>query len=78
MLDGVILESDVLKVAHHGSKTSSSSAFVSKVNPDIAVISVGESNRFSHPSPEILANLLEYGIQVRRTDKEGTILFYLK
>jgi competence protein ComEC len=75
--DGVNLEANILKVAHHGSKTSSTKEFLSQVKPEIAVISVGKENRFSHPTEEILANLAEYGIQVRRTDKEGTIFFTL-
>jgi len=72
------LKADILKIAHHGSKTSSSTAFLAAVEPGIAIISVGQDNRFGHPVQEVLANLEEYGIKVRRTDKEGTVLFYLR
>lgn len=75
---GVNLQSDILKVAHHGSKTSSSKEFLEVVNPTIAIISVGKDNRFGHPTPEVLANLAEYGIKIHRTDLEGTIYYYFK
>jgi len=76
--EGVSLRSDILKVAHHGSQTSTSSEFVRTVAPHTAVISAGEDNRFGHPHDSVLANLAEYGIVVRRTDKEDTIVIYLK
>lgn len=66
------LNSDVLKVAHHGSKTSSCLEFIEAVSPDIAVISVGE-NRWNHPHPEVLANLNQFGIQVLITRELGDI-----
>ncbi|MFH1461309.1 MAG: ComEC/Rec2 family competence protein [Patescibacteria group bacterium] len=65
------LESDVLKIAHHGSKTSTSNNFLEAVNPQIAVISVGENNRYQHPSQEILERLKN--ILVYRTDQLGDI-----
>ncbi len=68
------LDSDVLKVAHHGSKTSSSPEFLKKVLPKIAVIQVGENN-YGHPHPEVLADLEQFGIKVLRTDKDGDIKF---
>ncbi|MCH7828339.1 MBL fold metallo-hydrolase [Patescibacteria group bacterium] len=70
------LVADILKIAHHGSKTSTARELLGAVGPSTAIISVGKDNRFGHPHPEVLANLAEYGIKVRRTDQEGTILFY--
>jgi len=66
------LELDVLKVAHHGSKTSTSLEFLEIISPDIAVISVGE-NRWGHPHPEVLSNLEQFGIQVLITKESGDI-----
>ncbi len=66
------LDSDVLKVCHHGSKTSSSLEFLEQVSPEIAVIQVGE-NSYGHPHLEVLANLEQFGIQVLRTDINGDI-----
>jgi len=73
---GVSLEADLLKAAHHGSATSTSRSFVKAVHPDTAVISAGKDNRFGHPALSVLANLAEYDILVRRTDKEGRITYY--
>ena len=67
------LDSDVLKVAHHGSKTSSSEEFIAKVSPEIAVISVGKSNSYGHPHQEVLETLKKYGIKILRTDQNGDI-----
>jgi len=67
------LDSDVLKVAHHGSKTSSSELFLERVSPKIAVILSGRSNPYGHPHEIILQRLKEYGIKVRRTSEEGDI-----
>ena len=67
----VYLDSDVLKVAHQGSKTSSSEEFLVAVSPEIAVISVGEENPYGHPHPQTLENLK--GIKVFRTDLDGDI-----
>jgi competence protein ComEC len=66
------LSSKILKVAHHGSKTSSSQKFLEKVSPQIGVISVGE-NKYGHPNKEVLEILEKYGIRVLRTDREGDI-----
>jgi competence protein ComEC len=70
---GVDIESDVLKVGHHGSKTSSREEFVSAVSPGIAVIQVGENNSYGHPSQETLDTLENYGIKILRTDINGDI-----
>jgi len=67
------LASDVLKVGHHGSKTSNSEEFIGKVSPEIAVISVGEDNPYGHPHQETLDTLEKYGIKILRTDKNGDI-----
>jgi len=69
-----LLRADVLKLGHHGSKTSSSVPFVRAIGPRVAVASVGQGNRYGHPSPETLATLLDRGIPVLRTDLEGTIV----
>lgn len=74
---GQILESDVLKVAHHGSGTSSSAAFLSAVSPRAAVISAGQDNRFGHPAPEVVERLegLIPGSRIFRTYENGTVTF---
>ena len=68
------IESDILKIAHHGSKTSSSELFLEKVNPKIAIISVGKNNSYGHPYQAVLGRLEKYGIFIRRTDNEGDII----
>lgn len=67
------LRSDVLKVGHHGSRTSTSGAFLAAVSPRIAVISCGVRNRFGHPYPTTLRTLAEAGIDVLRTDRRGAV-----
>jgi competence protein ComEC len=71
------LKSTVLKVAHHGSKTSTTSQFLATVDPEVAVISVGEDNPFGHPSPEVTERLTDRlgEDNVYRTDEDGTIEF---
>ena len=71
------LKSTVLKVAHHGSETSTTSQFLAAVDPEVAVISVGEDNPFGHPSPEVLERLIDRlgEDNVYRTDEDGTIEF---
>jgi len=63
----------ILKVAHHGSRTSSSSALLDAWRPTIAVISCGRGNRFGHPAPEVLERLASIGATVLRTDLDGQI-----
>jgi competence protein ComEC len=70
-----ILTSDIFKVAHHGSATSSSEEFLKAVKPQYAIISVGKNNRFSHPSPMIIKRLRSHKIAVHRTDYSGAIVF---
>jgi len=69
----VDVNSNVLKVAHHGSKTSSSEEFIKEVSPEIAIISVGKGNSYGHPHKEVLDILTKYGIKILRTDENGDI-----
>jgi competence protein ComEC len=64
----------VIKVPHHGSITSSSSAFVRALNPRVAVVSVGRSNRFGHPAPTVLQRYEEINAEVFRTDRDGAVM----
>ncbi|MDO8470861.1 MAG: ComEC/Rec2 family competence protein [bacterium] len=75
--EGTVISSDILKVAHHGSKYSSSPVFIQAVLPQVAAISVGKDNPYGHPTPETLATLEQYGIEVHRTDTKGDIIFTL-
>jgi competence protein ComEC len=68
-----ILNCDVLKVGHHGSKTSSSEEFLDAVSPKVGVIQVGRDNFYGHPHPQTLERLEERGIQVYRTDLNGAV-----
>lgn len=72
---GEKLKSDILKVGHHGSRTSSSETFLGFVSPKYAVISVGQKNTYGHPAKEVLDRLTSLGIQVFRTDQDGTMVF---
>lgn len=65
---GADVDSDVLKVGHHGSKSASSESFVGAVSPEIAVISAGPDNKYGHPHQETLSVFEKYGINVLRTD----------
>jgi len=67
---GLLVDVDYLKVGHHGSKYASSAEFLAVVKPEVAVISVGEGNRYGHPTEEVLARLKGVGAEVRRTDEE--------
>ncbi len=70
---GIDVDADILKVAHHGSRSSSSTGFLLAVSPSLAVISVGKDNSYGHPVPEILRRFSDLHIPVRRTDVEGTV-----
>lgn len=74
---GQVLDSDVLKVAHHGSKTSSSPSFLDAVSPGVAVISAGHDNRFGHPDQEVVERLegLMPASRIFKTFERGTITF---
>ena len=67
---------DVLKVGHHGSKTSSSKEFIEEINPKYGVISVGKNNRYGHPNDSVLDNL--ENSRIYRTDEDGSVMFKIK
>ena len=67
---------DVLKVGHHGSRTSSSKDFINEINPKYSIISVGKNNRYGHPNKEVLNNL--ENSKIYRTDQDGSIMFKIK
>lgn len=69
-----VLSSDVIKVAHHGSATSSGTEFLKTVKPTLALISVGRENKFKHPSPATLSRYEFLGIETRRTDFRGALV----
>lgn len=74
MLKHYDVSADVLKVAHHGSDSSTIEAFLEAVSPKIAVISVGEKNRYDHPDPSVLEALSQKGVTVYRTDHDGDVV----
>lgn len=69
-----LLRSDVLKVGHHGSSTSSTDSFLKEVSPKIGIISSGIDNSYGHPSPETLNKLSDLNTKIFRTDEDGTII----
>jgi competence protein ComEC len=68
------LDSDVLKVSHHGSKTSTSNEFLNFVSPEISLISAGINNSFGHPAEEVLTRLNRFKSKILRTDLNGAVL----
>jgi len=70
---GEPLEADVLKVPHHGSRTSTTAAFLRKVSPRLSLVGVGRRNRFGHPAPEVVERLAASGSRVFRTDRHGDV-----
>lgn len=68
------IKADVLKIGHHGSKYSTTTNFLNKVNPKYAIISVGKNNNYKHPEIETLNKLKNNNIEIHRTDQEGTII----
>jgi len=74
-IDGKNLQSDVLKVGHHGSKTSSAQSFLAAVLPSYAVISAGRNNRYGHPNEEVIDNFNALDSTLLSTYEEGTIIF---
>jgi competence protein ComEC len=69
------IKSDVLKVAHHGSGTSTTESFLKKVSPKYAVISCGKDNDYGHPHKQVVDRLNKYSVKIYRTDLSGTIIF---
>ena len=72
--DKITLKSNILKVGHHGSESSTTEPFLKAVSLQYAVISVGEDNRYGHPSPAVINRLKRHNIKIYRTDKQGTII----
>ncbi|MDQ1299646.1 MAG: Competence protein ComEC [Patescibacteria group bacterium] len=72
---GSIIQSDVLKAGHHGSKTSTSPAFLAAVDPGVVVVSAGKDNSYGHPHQDVVARILESGATLVSTITEGTITF---
>lgn len=68
------LKSDVLRVGHHGGRTSSNEEFLEKVNPDYSIISLGKDNTYGHPHKETISRLDEVGTKIMRTDELGDIV----
>jgi competence protein ComEC len=71
--DGDSLASDFLKIPHHGSRTSTTQAFLDSVHPRFAAISVGENNSFGHPNADVLSRIEMEGTRLYRTDRDGAI-----
>jgi competence protein ComEC len=72
---GALLQSDVLKVGHHGSRTSTSEIFVATVAPQYAVVSAGRDNRYGHPHPGVLEVLSAHAVEVFSTAEQGSVTF---
>lgn len=72
---GSLLKSDVLKLGHHGSKTSSGEAFLQMVEPDYAIVSAGADNSYGHPHTEVVDRVSEVGAEILNTAEVGTIIF---
>jgi competence protein ComEC len=70
---GEDLHADVLKAGHHGSRTASSAAFLDAVEPELVVVSAGVRNDYGHPHAEVLHRLDARGIELARTDADGTV-----
>lgn len=73
--DGNTIQSDVLKVGHHGSKTSSSELFLRVVQPALAVVSAGSDNRYGHPHHEVMDRFHLHGIETKNTAEDGSVVF---
>ena len=67
------IPADVLKVPHHGSKSSSSPGFIAAVGPRLAIVSAGYRNRFGHPHPTVVDRFRAAGVQLYRTDRDGAV-----
>lgn len=69
------LRAHVLKIPHHGSKTSSTEAFLQAVQPELAIMSVGKENRYGHPHQEVVRRYADQQIPIQRTDEEGSLIY---
>ncbi|MBI2644132.1 MAG: MBL fold metallo-hydrolase [Candidatus Wildermuthbacteria bacterium] len=69
-----VISASILKVGHHGAKTSNTEAFIAKVSPKVAIIQVGKENRYGHPHQEVLDRFAAWGVSVLRTDVNGDIV----
>lgn len=67
------LQANILKIAHHGSKTSTTENFLKKVSPKIALIGVGKNNNFGHPNEQVIERLKANKVKIYRTDEDGEI-----
>lgn len=76
--DNPTLDIDVLKVAHHGSNTSTSEEFIQSITPTYGIISVGKNNHYGHPNEEVIGTLTEYEVDIYMTSIDGTIRFIIK
>ncbi|MBI2619256.1 MAG: DNA internalization-related competence protein ComEC/Rec2 [Ignavibacteriales bacterium] len=72
---GAFLDSDLFKVGHHGSITSTTETFLDGITPEFAIISVGRQNKFGHPSNEVIERMQRRGVEIVRTDREGAAVF---
>ncbi len=68
------LDCDILKVGHHGSRSSTGEEFLDAVSPETCVISVGQNNRYGHPTQEVMERIYDYGAEIHRTDLEGHVI----
>lgn len=78
ILEGINVDSDVIKIGHHGSRTSSGLDFLKAVSPEYAVISVGADNSFNHPNGAVITRLKSIDAEIYRTDNSGNITFYIE
>jgi competence protein ComEC len=72
---GEALDSEVLKLGHHGSRTSTAERFLQVVSPEYAVVSAGKDNRYGHPHTEVVEKVADYGSEIVSTAEQGTIIF---
>ncbi|TGB04243.1 DNA internalization-related competence protein ComEC/Rec2 [Halobacillus salinus] len=70
-----VMEADVLKVAHHGSDTSTSEEWIRRINPEVALISAGRNNRYGHPHQAVVDRLEDRGILIYQTSREGAVIY---
>ena len=75
--DNIDIDVDILKVAHHGSSTSSCKEFISVIKPEYGIISVAKNNKYGHPSQSVLDTLMDNDVKIYRTDENGSIRFVL-